>query len=67
MYPLSMMLALGEGFAVANNAAEHAALSAMGYLPPIAGPQGDSPPSTLPPPAVPAPDAPKRGRPRKTE
>jgi hypothetical protein len=56
-YPLNMMLAHGVGYAVANDATEHEALCARGYLPPIAGPQEVIPPSTLPPPADPAPDS----------
>jgi hypothetical protein len=57
MYPLSMSLKTSVGYAVANDATEHAALSSLGYEPPFAGPQEVIPPSTLPPPADPAPDS----------
>ena len=33
MYPLSVQLLNGAGFACANDEAEHATLSAVGYLP----------------------------------
>jgi len=36
MYPLNVELPAGQGFAVANDEAEHAALSDLGYLPPLA-------------------------------
>lgn len=35
MYPLSMHNPSSAGYAVANTEAEHAALSAAGYLPPL--------------------------------
>jgi hypothetical protein len=58
MYPLNMTLSGAVGYAVANDAAEHAALTLAGYVPPIAGPQEDvSPPQPSAPPADPAPDS----------
>lgn len=41
-YPINMHHAALGGFAVANDEAEHAALSAQGYAPPLsAAPQGE--------------------------
>lgn len=41
MYPLSMQLESGVGYAVANDEAEHKALSDMGYAPKFAEPDAD--------------------------
>lgn len=76
MYPLNVSLpAPAIGYAVANDADEHARLTAAGYLPaleaPNAAPQGEEEQTTPLQPLSPAPDgaAPnepaKRGRPRK--
>lgn len=64
MYPLRMSLSEGIGYAVANDAAEHEALTARGYVPPFAGPPGE-PSIPLTPQGEPSIDKPKRGRPRK--
>lgn len=63
MYPLNLTLAEGVGYAVANDEAEHEALTDRGYVPAYAGPRG-TPPDLLAP-GVSGPDKPKRGRPRK--
>jgi len=74
MYPLNVSLPSPQiGFAVANDADEHARLTAMGYEPALedAAPQGDEEQPTPLQHLAPAPDgaapteAPKRGRPRK--
>lgn len=76
MYPLNVSLpAPAIGYAVANDANEHAALSAAGYLPaldalPKAAPQGiEEHPAPVQPLSVPDGAAPTRkpGRPRKAE
>ncbi|MBI2725401.1 MAG: hypothetical protein HYX42_04040 [Polaromonas sp.] len=44
MYPLNVSLPAGAGFAVANDEAEHASLTAAGYLPALVdppAPEGD--------------------------
>ena len=41
MYPLSMTLIAGIGFAVANDEAEHQALTASGYGPAYVVPEAD--------------------------
>lgn len=53
MYPLSVSLETGKGFAVANDEAEHVTLTAMGYVPAFTGPQGSSASGDLLPPGVP--------------
>ena len=41
MYPLSMALVVGIGFAVANDKAEHQALTACGYGPAYVAPDAE--------------------------
>jgi hypothetical protein len=41
MYPLNMKLVDGIGFAVANDEAEHQALTASGYGPAFVAPKGE--------------------------
>lgn len=43
MYPLNLTLPAGTGFAVANDEAEHAALSDMGYEPKLVVEPVDTP------------------------
>lgn len=65
MYPLNLKTP-GDtpGFAVANDEAEHQALTALGYEPPFASPQ-ETTDQVSNPAETPKGAAPKRGRPRK--
>ena len=65
MYPLNMTLAAGIGFAVANDEAEHQALTDAGYLPAIVAPVAVEVEAVADTPA----EATKRGpgRPRKAD
>lgn len=66
MYPLNLSLAVGLGYAVANNPAEHAALTLIGYIPSFVGPAEVQPSESPPPPRVSdTEDKPRRGRPPK--
>ena len=58
MYPLPMHNPGACGYAVANDEAEHKALSEAGYLPPLSAPEATEP-------AEPAKRGP--GRPRKAD
>lgn len=68
MYPLNMHSPAAQGFAVANDEAEHAALTEAGYLPPLVL---DAAPDVAPEAAIEAAPAEpvKRGpgRPRKAD
>lgn len=68
MYPLNMKTTGAQpGFAVASNAAEHEALSALGYEPPFAAPQDNEQQATTEAqaPEGAAPEPKRRGRPPK--
>ena len=62
MYPLNMTLPAG-GFAVANDEQEHAALTVLGYVPPLVA----EPAPAVAQEAEPTPVKRGPGRPRKAE
>jgi hypothetical protein len=66
MYPLNMHNPVAQGYAVANDEAEHQALTDAGYLPPLVQASMQAAASD---PAAPASEPVKRGpgRPRKAD